>query len=394
MASLRPMIRSARWRAACPAAAASASPLRRFATASDFRNPTAAASQRRPDNHVRIVEVGPRDGLQNEKISVPLSTKIELIERLAKTGVSCIEGGSFVSPKWVPQMDNSSEVLGHILTHKISSPNPVTYSFLAPNAKGAANAMALLEKHPGAYLTQAESLLGPSSSSSSLSEDAGSPGKPALELAVFAAATESFSRRNLNCDIATSLERFREVIQGAKRAGVRARAYVSVVLGCPFEGYDVDPHRVAEIATSLLEMGADEISLGDTTGMGTAPRTQELLRCVAAAGVRTEDVAMHFHDTYGQALVNTAVALERGVCTFDSAVGGLGGCPYSPGATGNVATEDMVYFMETLGMDTGIDLDAMADIGSWITGELGKPHDSAVGKAVLGARKRAEAASP
>ncbi|RYO81780.1 hypothetical protein DL762_002181 [Monosporascus cannonballus] len=394
MASLRPMIRSARWRAACPAAAASASPLRRFATASDFRNPTAAASQRRPDNHVRIVEVGPRDGLQNEKISVPLSTKIELIERLAKTGVSCIEGGSFVSPKWVPQMDNSSEVLGHILTHKISSPNPVTYSFLAPNAKGAANAMALLEKHPGAYLTQAESLLGPSSSSSSLSEDAGSPGKPALELAVFAAATESFSRRNLNCDIATSLERFREVIQGAKRAGVRARAYVSVVLGCPFEGYDVDPHRVAEIATSLLEMGADEISLGDTTGMGTAPRTQELLRCVAAAGVRTEDVAMHFHDTYGQALVNTAVALERGVRTFDSAVGGLGGCPYSPGATGNVATEDMVYFMETLGMDTGIDLDAMADIGSWITGELGKPHDSAVGKAVLGARKRAEAASP
>ncbi|RYP62607.1 hypothetical protein DL771_009650 [Monosporascus sp. 5C6A] len=390
MASLRPMIRSARWRA-CPAAAAS--PLRRFATASDVRNPTAAASQRRPDNHVRIVEVGPRDGLQNEKISIPLSTKIELIERLARTGVSCIEGGSFVSPKWVPQMDNSSEVLEHILTHRISSPTPVTYSFLAPNAKGAANATALLEKHPGAYLTQAESLSGPSSSSSS-PEDAGSGGKPALELAVFAAATESFSRRNLNCDIATSLERFREVIQGAKRAGLRARAYVSVVLGCPFEGYDVDPHRVAEVATSLLEMGADEISLGDTTGMGTAPRTQELLRCVAAAGVRTEDVAMHFHDTYGQALVNTAVALERGVRTFDSAVGGLGGCPYSPGATGNVATENMVYFMETLGMDTGIDLDAMADIGRWITGELGKPHDSAVGKAVLGARKRAEATSP
>lgn len=279
-------------------------------------------------------------------------------------------------------MDNSSEVLEHILTKKISSPGPVTYSFLAPNAKGAANATALLEKHPGTYLTQAESLMGADASS-----------KPVLELAVFAAATESFSKRNLNCDIATSLENFRDVIQGAKQAGVRARAYISVVLGCPFEGYDVDPHRVAEIATSLLEMGADEISLGDTTGMGTAPRVQELLRCISAAGIRNEDVAMHFHDTYGQALVNTAVALERGIRTFDSSVGGLGGCPYSPGATGNVATENMVYFAETLGMDTGIDLDAMADIGEWITGELGKPNESSVGKAVLGARRAQGSAS-
>lgn len=274
-------------------------------------------------------------------------------------------------------MDNSSEILKHVLTQKISSPAPVTYSFLAPNAKGLANATALLEQHPGAYLTQAESLLGSDKN-----------GKPALELAVFAAATESFSKKNLNCDIAASLEQFKEVIQGAKQVGIRARAYISVVLGCPFEGYDVDPHKVAEIATSLLEMGADEISLGDTTGMGTAPRTQELLRCISAAGIRNEDVALHFHDTYGQALVNTAVALERGIRTFDSAVGGLGGCPYSPGATGNVATENMVYFMETLGMDTGIDLDAMADIGQWITGELGRPNDSAVGKAVLGARNR------
>lgn len=274
-------------------------------------------------------------------------------------------------------MDNSSEVLEHILTQKVSSPVPVTYSFLAPNAKGLANATALLETHPGTYLTQAESLLGADKS-----------GKPALELAVFAAATESFSKKNLNCDIATSLEKSKEVIQGAKQLGIRARAYISVVLGCPFEGYDVNPHKVAEIATTLLEMGADEISLGDTTGMGTAPRTQELLKCISTAGIRNEDVAMHFHDTYGQALVNTAVALERGIRTFDSAVGGLGGCPYSPGATGNVATENMVYFAETLGMDTGINLDAMADIGEWITRELGKPNDSAVGKAVLGARKR------
>ncbi|KAI6083907.1 hydroxymethylglutaryl-CoA lyase [Hypoxylon rubiginosum] len=377
MASI-PVTRLARWRASIRPAAHLR---RRFATASDIRNPAAAAQQQqRTDSRVRIVEVGPRDGLQNEKKSIPLATKIELVERLAKTGVSFIEAGSFVSPKWVPQMDNSSEILEHILTTKRPSPVPITYSFLAPNAKGIDNASALLQKHVGAYLTQAESF-------------AGANDKPAIELAVFAAATESFSKKNLNCDIATSLERFKDVIQGAKQLGIRARAYISVVLGCPFEGYDVDPHRVAEIATSLLEMGADEISLGDTTGMGTAPRTQELLKCMAAAGIRSEDIAMHFHDTYGQALVNTAISLERGIRTFDSAVGGLGGCPYSPGATGNVATENMVYFLESLGMETGIDLDAMADIGQWISGELGRPNDAAVGKAVLGARKIGAGAS-
>ncbi|KAI0385430.1 hydroxymethylglutaryl-CoA lyase [Hypomontagnella monticulosa] len=378
MASLRPMIRLGYWRAPTPTRTIPHL-RRRFATASDVRNPAAAAAQQqqqRPDNRVRIVEVGPRDGLQNEKKSIPLATKLELIERLARTGVSFIEAGSFVSPKWVPQMDNSSEILEHILTTKIPSPIPITYSFLAPNAKGVANATALLQQHRGTFLTQAESFTGASD-------------KPAMELAVFAAATESFSKKNLNCDIATSLERFRDVIQGAKQLGIRARAYISVVLGCPFEGYDVDPHRVAEIATSLLEMGADEISLGDTTGMGTAPRTQELLRCMTAAGIRNEDIAMHFHDTYGQALVNTAISLERGIRTFDSSVGGLGGCPYSPGATGNVATENMVYFLESLGMETGIDLDAMADIGQWISAELGRPNDSAVGKAVLGARQAA-----
>lgn len=341
--------------------------LRRFATASDLRNPRQVS-----DNHVRLVEVGPRDGLQNEKKSIPPATKIALVEKLAKTGLSVIEAGSFVSPKWVPQMDNSSDILKHILTKKIPSPVPITYSFLAPNAKGLENATAIL--HDGGYsgVVAAE--------------------KP-LELAVFAAATESFSKKNLNCDIATSLERFKDVIQGAKSLGVRARAYISVVLGCPFEGYDVDPHKVAEIATSLLEMGADEISLGDTTGMGTAPRTKELLRCMSAAGIRSEDIAMHFHDTYGQALVNTAISLEHGIRTFDSSVGGLGGCPYSPGATGNVATENMVYFLESLGMETGVDLDAVADIGEWITGEIGKPNDAAVGKAVLGARRVAESAA-
>ena len=274
-------------------------------------------------------------------------------------------------------MANSSEIMQHFLQKKAQSPVPLRYSFLAPNAKGLENAAALLKKNPGSYSSQ----LDPATPADALS-------KPEIEIAVFAAATESFSKKNLNCDINTSLERFKVVIQDSKALGLRVRAYISVVLGCPFEGFDVDPHRVAEIATELLEAGADEISLGDTTGMGTAPRTAALLKCMSSAGIRSEDIAMHFHDTYGQALVNTAVSLEHGIRTFDSSVGGLGGCPYSPGATGNVATENMVYFMETLGMDTGVDLDAVADIGAWISGELGRQNDSAVGKAVLGARAR------
>lgn len=280
----------------------------------------------------------------------------------------------------LPQMANSSEILEHILQNKIQAPVPVSYSFLAPNSKGLENAAGILKKHPDAYSTQ----LQPALSTEAID-------KPAIEMAVFAAATETFSQKNLNCDIQTSLDRFKGVIQDSKALGMKVRAYISVVLGCPFEGYDVDPHRVAEIAADLLESGADEVSLGDTTGMGTAPRTGMLLRSLSAAGIRNEDIAMHFHDTYGQALVNTAVSLEHGVRTFDSSVGGLGGCPYSPGATGNVATENMVYFMETLGMSTGVDLDAVSDIGAWITEELGRGNDSTVGKAVLGARARSQA---
>ncbi|KAI7783254.1 hydroxymethylglutaryllyase [Diaporthe eres] len=350
--------------------------LRAFATATDAAG---QQPQQQFDNRVKIVEVGPRDGLQNEKKTIPLATKIELIEKLAKTGLSTIEAGSFVSPKWVPQMDSSNEILQHLLKNKPKAPVPITYSFLAPNVKGLSNATTILQSHPEAFVTESTRTI--------LNKE-----KPEIELAVFAAATESFSQKNLNCSVATSLERFRDVIAKAKRsvADIRVRAYISVVLGCPFEGHDVDPHRVAEIATDLLEMGADEIALGDTTGMGTAPRTAQLLRSMTAAGIRNEDVALHFHDTYGQALVNTAVALEHGIRTFDSSVGGLGGCPYSPGATGNVATENVVYFMETLGMDTGVDLDAVADIGQWITGELGKANDSTVGKAVLGTRGRVD----
>ncbi|KAH7269519.1 P-loop containing nucleoside triphosphate hydrolase protein [Fusarium redolens] len=325
----------------------------------------ATASNQSYDNRVRLVEVGPRDGLQNEKKAISLETKIELIERLARTGVSTIEAGSFVAPKWVPQMSNSSEILQHILDGKVSSPGPISYSFLAPNGKGLKSAVDVLNANSGKFATQLEPAAGAEAAT-----------KPSVEVAVFAAATESFTQKNLNCDIKTSLERFKEVIRDSKAIGLRVRAYISVVLGCPFEGFDVDPHKVAEIATDLLEAGADEISLGDTTGMGTAPRTGALLQCMSAAGIRTEDIAMHFHDTYGQALVNTAVSLEHGIRTFDSSVGGLGGCPYSPGATGNVSTENMVYFMETLGMDTGINLDAMSDIGEWIAKELGKENGS------------------
>lgn len=272
-------------------------------------------------------------------------------------------------------MANSDEILEHILKSKPSSPNQIAYSFLAPNARGFENALSILGKYP--YDTEAKS---PSNTAAS---------NPVIEMSVFAAATESFTQKNLNCSIATSLERFREVIQGAKTQGIRVRAYISVVLGCPFEGRDVDPQRVAEIATSLLEMGADEIDLGDTTGMGTGPTTRLLLKSMQAAGIRNEDIAMHFHDTYGQALINTAVSLEHGIRTFDSSVGGLGGCPYSPGATGNVATEDMVYFLNSVGMETGVDLEQLADIGQWITGEIGKPNSSSAGKAILGARKTA-----
>lgn len=353
---------------------------RRFATASD----TANGGQQRLDNHVKIVEVGPRDGLQNEKKTIPLATKIELIERLAKAGLTTIEAGAFVSPKWVPQMSNSSEILEHLLQHGTPSRAPLTFSFLAPNTKGLDSAIAILSRYPKAFTRESQR--------TPPSKDSPGTQKPALEIAIFAAATESFSHRNLNCSIADSLTRFSAVIAAAKDADLRVRAYISVVLGCPFEGPAVDPHRVAALATELLGMGADSISLGDTTGMGTAPRTAELLTCLHNAGVRVgEDVAMHFHDTYGQALVNTAVALEHGVREFDSSVGGLGGCPYSPGASGNVATEDVVYFLESLGMDTGVDLDAVAEVGAWITGEVGKPHGGSVGKALLAARARGRA---
>ena len=358
------------------------------------------------DARVKIVEVGPRDGLQNEKKAISLTTKIELIERLARSGLTDIEAGSFVAPKWVPQvrqyiinestvancskMADSAEILEYILKRPPQSRNQIAYSFLAPNSRGLGDALDILKRYPTSYETfspDSDSTYKREGATSDQSANSSSSSNPYIEMSIFPAATETFTQKNLNCSIETSLLRFKEVIQGAKANGMRVRAYISVVLGCPFEG-DVDPTKVAEIATDLLEMGADEIDLGDTTGMGTGPTTKNLLRHMQAAGIRNEDIAMHFHDTYGQALVNTAVSLEHGIRTFDSSVGGLGGCPYSPGATGNVATEDMAYFLDSLGMNTGLDLEALAEIGEWITKEIGKPHESSVGKALLAKRRK------
>jgi hydroxymethylglutaryl-CoA lyase len=212
---------------------------------------------------------------------------------------------------------------------------------------------------------------------------------PAHELSIFTAATESFTQKNTNCSIAESLKRFEPIMSKAKDMDLKVRAYISVALGCPYEGPNVDPHKVAELAVSLLEMGADEISVADTTGMGTAPKTAELLKTLDAAGVGKADLALHFHDTYGQALVNSVVALEHGIRTFDAAVGGLGGCPFSPGATGNVATEDLVHCFHSLGAKTGVDLEKLAEVGEWISQELGRANDSRAGKAALAQLRKA-----
>ncbi|EUC35892.1 hypothetical protein COCCADRAFT_24186 [Bipolaris zeicola 26-R-13] len=359
------------------------------------RRAFASAASSRAD-HVRIVEVGPRDGLQNEKQTVPLATKIDLVERLAKTGLTTIEAGSFVAPKWVPQMANSAEILEHVLSRPPPSPRPITYQWLLPNVKGLDNFLSTWQSksQPGqdAYPTPPPSPgpdNGSASNASFQTEASGSPSEPRHEVSIFTAATESFSQKNTNCSIAESLKRFEPIMAKAKEMNLNVRAYISVALGCPYEGPNVDPHKVAELAVSLLEMGADEISVGDTTGMGTAPKTMELLKTLNAAGIDKNDLALHFHDTYGQALVNSVVALEHGIRTFDAAVGGLGGCPYSPGATGNVATEDLVHCLHSLGANTGVDIERLAEVGQWISEELGRPNESRAGKATLAKLRRA-----
>ena len=315
-------------------------------------------------------------------------------------------------------MAASDQVLSSILSYPPSSQAPITYQWLLPNAKGLDNYFKVMNSSssstPSDYPTPPPSPTssndsGPALNTSSQDPNAmpsstsgldamaksrapSSESQQSHEVSIFMSATETFSQKNTNCSIAESLARFKPLMADAKKAGYPVRAYISVALGCPFEGPDVDPHRVAEIACSLLEMGADELSVADTTGMGTAPSTRKLLQTLKEAGVRSEDVAMHFHDTFGQALINTMVSLDHGIRAFDSAVGGLGGCPYSPGATGNVATEDIVYMIESLGARTGVDVEECSRIGEWITGEIGKGNSSSVGRATMARLRREERA--
>ncbi|XKE46970.1 hydroxymethylglutaryl-CoA lyase [Halomonas organivorans] len=292
-------------------------------------------------NSVRLVEVGPRDGLQNEPEAIGTETKLELIDRLGAAGLAHIEAASFVSPKWVPQMADHREVMTGLERRE-----GIVYSALTPNLKGLEAALECGVE----------------------------------EVAVFGAASESFSRKNINCSVAESLERFAPVLERAREANVRVRGYVSCVLGCPYEG-EIAPAKVAEVAKALHDMGCYEISLGDTIGTGTPLKAKRMLEAVAR-DVPMARLAAHFHDTYGQALANLYAVLEEGVAVIDSSVAGLGGCPYAKGASGNVASEDVVYLLDGLGIETGIDLDKLAETGSWITQAIGRPNRSKVGVAL------------
>ena len=294
----------------------------------------------------RIVEVGPRDGLQNEPDPITTATKLELVERLAQAGHRHIEAASFVSPKWVPQMADHREVMTALMREGKGQPG-VRYSALTPNLKGLEAAI-----------------------------ECGVD-----EVAVFGAASESFSQKNINCSIAESLERFAPVVERARDQGIQVRGYVSCVLGCPYEG-DIAPEQVAAVARALDEMGCYEVSLGDTIGTGTPIKARRMLEAVAR-DVPVERLAAHFHDTYGQALANLAAVLEDGVQVIDSSVAGLGGCPYAKGASGNVATEDVVYLLEGLGIETTVDLERIAAVGDWITRAIGRPNRSKAGVAVV-----------
>lgn len=292
---------------------------------------------------VKIVEVGPRDGLQNEPGNVPTATKVTFIEKLADCGLKMIEAGAFVSPKWVPQMADSSDVFAGI--HKKPG---VVYSALTPNMKG----------------LEAALLAG------------------VQEVAIFAAASESFSHKNINCSIEESFDRFLPVCRAAGDAKVKVRGYVSCVLGCPYEGA-IDPQTVAEVSSRLIEMGCYEVSLGDTIGRGT-PNTAEAMVERVASAISVDKVAVHFHDTYGQALANIHAVLQQGVRVIDSSIAGLGGCPYAKGASGNVATEDVLYLLNGLGIETGIDMIGLLEASAFISHALARRPASKVAQAFLG----------
>ena len=298
-------------------------------------------------NAVRIVEVGPRDGLQNEPGQVPTDVKVRLIERLVEAGLPAVEATAFVSPKWIPQMADHTEVM-----ERIRRKPGVSYPVLTPNLKGFEAARA-----------------------------AG-----ATEVAIFGAASETFSKKNINCSIAESLDRFRPVVSEAKKNDIKVRGYVSCVLGCPYEG-DIAPKKVADVAGALYDMGCYEVSLGDTIGTGTPGKTKAMVEACARR-VPLERLAGHYHDTYGQALANIYASLEMGVATFDASVAGLGGCPYAAGASGNVATEDVVYMLNGLGIRTGVDLDQLVDIGQWICGVLNRKPASKAALAISAKKKK------
>lgn len=290
---------------------------------------------------VTMVEVGPRDGLQNEPEAVPAATKIALIERLADAGLPVVEAGAFVSPKWVPQMADSAEVMAGL-----DLGSGVRYPVLVPNMKGFEAAQAAGAK----------------------------------EIAIFGAASESFSQKNINCSIAESLARFAPVASAAKDAGIAVRGYVSCVLGCPYEG-EIAPAAVASVSKALWDLGCYEISLGDTIGIGTPGKARAMLDAVAAE-IPIESLAVHFHDTYGQALANILACLEQGVATVDAAVAGLGGCPYARGASGNVASEDVLFMLQGMGVETGVDLDRLVETAWFIADSLGRPPASKVALAL------------
>jgi hydroxymethylglutaryl-CoA lyase len=292
---------------------------------------------------VRIVEVGPRDGLQNEKAIIPTADKIELIDRLSATGLRSIEATSFVSPKWVPQLADAAEVFAGI--HRREG---VSYPVLVPNLQGYERARAV----------------------------------GATEVAVFSAASEAFNRKNINASIDESIDRFLPVLERAAADGVRVRGYVSTVLGCPYQG-DVPVADVVRVASRMHALGCYEISLGDTIGIGTPAKARAMLRAVAGQ-VPMAALAVHFHDTRGQALANLLACLEEGVAVVDAAVSGTGGCPYAPGASGNVATEDVVYMLEGMGLSTGVDLPRLVETGLWLSALLGRDSGSKVSIASLG----------
>lgn len=313
---------------------------------------------------VKIVEVSPRDGLQNEKTIVPTATKIELIRRLAETGVPVIEAGSFVSPKWVPQMGDTPQVVAGMPVHP-----SISYPVLVPNMRGLEGLQKLLADYTD-----------------------GSRGPPPTnEIAIFTAASEAFCKANTNCTIAESLSRLEAVTSKALASGLKVRGYISTVAGCPYQG-KVDPDAVGRISKALLDMGCYEISLGDTIGAGT-PSTMEaaLNASLKHTNARADRFAAHCHDTMNTGLANVLHMVRLGVRTVDAAVGGLGGCPYSPGATGNIDTESVVFALHGEGYETGTDLDKLVDLGEWINGELGRANASSAGRAVLAQRKiRAE----